>query len=933
MAKQITNQKYIYKIHSTRFRMNKWSLNLSFAEAKKNEEVVPIGDSAILRMIREVKDVSVTEEDINKIKKEIKRLKKQTVNNSNKEKITNTYEILNNKILIDDYLAIIFDSIQDWKRATAIKKKFFFNGIQYVRLIGTNGGIKKNVVIFCKKEMYEILNKKLNNNRNIKMEYVPAKFESYKALSCSASTPVSIPKGVLVIKDAETIFKDDILQLSDDGKGGFKLNKVNDFEITNQFTDGCSMISKELSDKWAIDLGLYKENENGVKEALYTPSGFNLRNSWCKGMCFTFPFLEFADDIAKEYMVEDAWGKPIDIRTVDLILTTNMVKLWDSYNSIEEYLLACEENGYCFSVAKVLPRELEKVRNMNYQFLASYKLSDEDIKDLISPTVDNIKDVISSDYVKTLLFVKGCKITEEDFKKEDFDFMKALMIEKDMIKDPFVKQRIYRLIEKRIKDSKKGVLQVTGNYSVISGDLYGLCQWMFGMKVTGLLKAKEFYSYEWNNMKDEQGNSIDKVLAFRAPMSIHNNIRILNLVNNKLVNKWYRYMKTCVITNAWDTTMEAENGADNDGDAFILTNSPVLLKRTIELPTVICEQKVSGKKKIKENLLRDSNKKGFYNNVGTVTNRCTGMYDVLASLEEGTDEYEEMMYRITCMQGYQQEIIDSIKGIVPKKVPKHWYNYNELKVEKTDSEEKKQWKLSQLKLASMKKPYFFIYNYNYVMQRYKRYKNNCNTNSLIRFGLNIEELEAKENKSEEETKFLKYYYLKIPVSTEKSTMNRICWALEEEYKDLKFTVKKDNFDISLLKSGIKYKKSMYEEIEGVYADYKKAVKQYVSTNNISDKDEKREKRKVFVERFKEDVFKICNNEKMVCDILVDMCYSQSNKQFVWDISGDIIVENLLEKNNYNITYPIEDINGETEWNGNKYKLTTRKIKKEEEVKC
>ena len=55
------------------------------------------------------------------------------------------------------------------------------------------------------------------------------------------------------------------------------------------------------------------------------------------------------------------------------------------------------------------------------------------------------------------------------------------------------------------------------------------------------------------------------------------------------------------------------------------------------------------------------------------------MYDILAKFEKGTKEYEEMLYRITCMQGYQQEIIDSCKGIIPKQVPKEWYDYRSVK--------------------------------------------------------------------------------------------------------------------------------------------------------------------------------------------------------------------------------------------------------------
>ena len=70
-----------------------------------------------------------------------------------------------------------------------------------------------------------------------------------------------------------------------------------------------------------------------------------------------------------------------------------------------------------------------------------------------------------------------------------------------------------------------------------------------------------------------------------------------------------------------------------------------------------------------------------------------------------------MEYRIACMQGYQQEIIDSIKGIIPKQVPSYWYNYKDVKVyhedkidkdgriiKRKDDEKTIQWKIFNQKL-------------------------------------------------------------------------------------------------------------------------------------------------------------------------------------------------------------------------------------------
>ena len=45
------NQRLVLKINSKRLRYNNWDLNVTLEEAKKNEELVSLGDSIVLRMI------------------------------------------------------------------------------------------------------------------------------------------------------------------------------------------------------------------------------------------------------------------------------------------------------------------------------------------------------------------------------------------------------------------------------------------------------------------------------------------------------------------------------------------------------------------------------------------------------------------------------------------------------------------------------------------------------------------------------------------------------------------------------------------------------------------------------------------------------------------------------------------------------------------
>lgn len=53
--------------------------------------------------------------------------------------------------------------------------------------------------------------------------------------------------------------------------------------------DGFGLISYDLAQQWSEDLKLPS-----------TASGFCVRNAFCKGMLFPFPFREFAKKVAKQ---------------------------------------------------------------------------------------------------------------------------------------------------------------------------------------------------------------------------------------------------------------------------------------------------------------------------------------------------------------------------------------------------------------------------------------------------------------------------------------------------------------------------------------------------------------------------------------------------------------------------------------------------------
>lgn len=637
MAKQQVLQKYVLKINSTKLRKSKWSINIPLAEARKNDELISIGDSQVLRWIDELNGVTDAEDRARDIRRQIKEICKKENTPQNRHAIRDLYADLDRVQYKPDYIQIVIDKNKDLYSAC---KKVEVNGTRYVRLLGTNGGVKMSTIVFVSERLAPELKKRIDNGRNREVPMIPAKLEAYKALTCSGSIPVSMPNGILVVPDCETEFREDVIMLNDENGGEPEMTVIKDYLVQLKESDGYGLMLPSLAQRWSDELNLG-----------YVASGMNTRFSFEKGMVFTFDFVDFAEKVAHNYIVKDVWGNDVDIRNVELILTASMLKLWNCYDSIEHYLSCCKENHYTFGITKTCPKELESWRNLNYQFIQSYRLTDEQIEELIRPTMDELVDVVECDYRKAILFLRGKHLNDDNVESFDNGFVNAMMIEPKMFDDPHVKKSIYDMISRRINDAKIGVVGVHGNYSILCGDPYALCQSIFGLDVTGLLKAGQLYNKYWID------NGVRKVACFRAPMSTHENIAAVEVANSDEMSYWYQHMTTCTMINAWDTLSQRLNGADKDGDLIFTTDNRVLVENIRKTPTIFCVQRNAAKKVVTEEDLIEANIASFGDDIGKTTNYITAMYDVQAMYSPGSIEYETLSYRIRCGQLYQQNCI------------------------------------------------------------------------------------------------------------------------------------------------------------------------------------------------------------------------------------------------------------------------------------
>lgn len=300
---------------------------------------------------------------------------------------------------------------------------------------------------------------------------------------------------------------------------------------------------------------------------------------------------------------------------------------------------------------------------------------------------------------------------------------------------------------------------------------------------------------------------------------------------------------------------------------------------------------------INEDVVLQSNLNGMGNDVGTITNRVTSMIETQSHFEKGTKEWEELEYRITCGQTFQQDEIDKIKGIKAKSMPSCWYHYGACKGDKFLQS-----------VCTDKRPYFMNYAREDYKAKYNKFikanRNRCRQT----FNVDVENLIIDYNDGiaipEEQVLFVEWYQRKMPSGVGNCAMNNICYYIENQFNGYKSSIKSSNtFDYHLLKTGHRCTNMHRNQIFALLTDYIEQTRLYKA-----DKLKNERASKIvgaysvegvasqcdLIERFyRNEAKKLCTNDDELFDIVLDMCYgNNNNKNFCWNIVGDKMCEQL-----------------------------------------
>jgi len=429
---------------------------------------------------------------------------------------------------------------------------------RFKRVIVGSGHTRGKKSLFVREDLFEKTDKillggideysEINGYPYYKKGY--AKWNSYYGLPSTDSKEVSYVPKIVVIKDftrnVEDTF-DTVIQTKkyakkpnpdwiegDDEKDKYIDDKdkiIKEYDVKNnnkkQYCimpfDGAGLVSVECAKRWVEELNI--RNKYNKR---YVPAAFQIRViPGIKGNLYTFDIKQFAKE--NGWIITDIKDKEHDLREemVDIILTESQAKFINLFdNDIDKWrevfdkpvvFYKKDENGKetkevecsykrTFNISEYSEDvcDLKKKMLTAYQHLLTVNFTDDEIEAFTQDTV-NMLDSISNDVNEFLKF-RSCTADEEQHNKVGWKrippYYRAAYYASDENKpiifaDDYFRRKVQEDIKGIINRALSGKLYITGNYQVLTPDIYALAQFAFGKRgdeVTGLLKSEEIYA-------------------------------------------------------------------------------------------------------------------------------------------------------------------------------------------------------------------------------------------------------------------------------------------------------------------------------------------------------------------------------------------------------------------------------------------------------
>ena len=455
---------------------------------------------------------------------------------------------------------------------------------------------RNNVLSFVREDVYEPLRERMMLGMKIG-DCQLSKLYAYNGLMFTGGRREEIQnllqeKRIVVIDNPKSIVKDaDIITVEDDGTDNpvRKYSRVEtkaDVEVLE--FDGEGIISKELS-------SMLTESRNH--------HSFQIRLPYIKGVVHEVDFKKLFSEL-RVSKIADIWGNAHAVAEVDMILTKSMFKGfgWMTENGLtwEEYLNRCRKYNYALYISGMDKTEPQNTTELNYQFLNTLALTDEEFRPLdlplgwnISPNTDprhwltKTTEAAYYDYVGEL----GDRqkhftdiLDDEDVEITDKRKQRAEIIEQNPV---FMEEAIYA---KELSDKAESVRQkyavgqllVAGDNRYLSDDLMRLLAY--------IVRCVEEESKAYRKLESEclTGNTIyapkpayevqENYTLLRSPHIARNEEALVYPLKKvgRIRKKYLSHLRYVVMVDSRSLIPDRLGGADYDGDMVKTIADPLV---------------------------------------------------------------------------------------------------------------------------------------------------------------------------------------------------------------------------------------------------------------------------------------------------------------------------------------------------------------------
>lgn len=873
--------------------------NIDLTNEQKNSYKVKLADNQLFRLIRLHKGNDNAEELFKKQQE-----KKELKNNFTKEKpeLSKLVDLLSDISEMEFIKELIFIEIPEYGDKKQINKNiediyrngFVLDKTKYIRWGKSSSMTRHNIVCFIDESINDAILERTMMGIELK-EVVIAKWEAYFNLLLSSCEFVKMPY-IVVINDYKHIISPHKVQFvvekegidKDTGKKytykDIEVIEKDNIEI-NAF-DGEGVCNKRTSIAFQKQLGLK-----------YKPVAWVIRLPLTKGCVIEMDIQKYCKENNVK-TIKDYWGKEHDTSKIDIIITKSQFKGIEFFNSWQHYLDVFSEFDHCMGITRYnkSPQEESIMSRYNFQYLQTLNLGDK-IIDLAQYSTNWAEKIIKGDKLYTLLFL-GTTLNENSECEENEDFLevseiindsnkyqKAILLNDKMLQDTHIQNEyLYNMLRKYITEMKFGKIWINGKYEFLYADTYAFLQHACGHKVTGLLNEYEHWSY----------NKSDKWITSRSPLMDGSEHNKMNFINNKETKKWFGHLYHGVMINIFGLDTMRMSDCDHDGDIVMSTNNEIICDSVVDGYPITMDKKTAKKEAyVIDNIIK-SDCISFSNLIGKITNTMTTFINANVP-----DKYKNInIRRIKLGRYYQGVEIDSCKLGVKEYMPKKWRE------------------------QTKKLPYFLMYKYLYIKDKYDKVHRQFAKSSKQKFGVSFNELFKFKDNDKIKT-FLNQYYKAIPVSLSDSPMNKLCHFIEAwERENFRLPYLKEYCDttdvmtdksIQIDENSYKYKKidQLYHEF---MKEYNKGLRQDYTNHQWH----------VFYYDITTKCLEVVDNESELANIAVDITYkkySKQHKKFAWVVASDGILKNLEKNRQSPIEVPVETGNPlDTEYLGRYYKL-------------